>query len=167
MYEFVLKFRLPDAEANPADYLDALYEAGCDDATVGVGKRGFIALDFSREAPSAEMAVRSALDAVMRAIPGAEAVEIGPDLVNLTDVADVLGYTRQNVQKYAVSEARAPFPSPVHTGPNLYHLAEVLAWFEENTSTQTQQPVVELALVAFQENLDIQQRRYGRVRMAV
>lgn len=85
MYEFVLKFSLADQEVDSSGYLDALFEAGCDDATVGVGKRGSIALVFSREASSAEEAVRSAILDVQKAIPDAELTEIKPDLVNLAD----------------------------------------------------------------------------------
>lgn len=62
--------------ADPTAWLDALYETGCDDATVGVGKHGSIALDFSREAASAEEAIRSAIGDVQKAIPGAVLTEI-------------------------------------------------------------------------------------------
>ena len=56
---------------------------GCDDALVGIGKPGRIALDFTREADSAEEAVISALSAVKRAIPDAEFVEATPDFVGV------------------------------------------------------------------------------------
>ena len=74
-HEFVLRFDFPDPRMNPAEFLDALFEAGCDDAVVGVGMPGSIALDFSRKAATAGMAVHSATDAVMIAIPGAKLVE--------------------------------------------------------------------------------------------
>jgi hypothetical protein len=97
MWEFVLKFRLPRDGADPTDWLDALFEAGCDDATVGVGKHGSIALDFSREAPSAEEAIHSAIEDARKAIPSAVLTEISPDLGNLADLADVVGCSRQNL----------------------------------------------------------------------
>ena len=51
--EFVLKFQLP-ADVQPDDALvDALAEAGCDDATVGMGVAGRLALEFDSEADSA------------------------------------------------------------------------------------------------------------------
>jgi hypothetical protein len=81
-YEFELTFSLPDADADPASFLDALFEAGCDDATVGVGRRGAIGLDFTREAASARDAFSSAIEDVKRAIPGAVLVEAKPDLAN-------------------------------------------------------------------------------------
>lgn len=131
MYEFVLRFSLPDMRANAASYLDALYDAGCDDAAIGTGKPGSIALDFSREAGSAEDAIGSAIAAVERAIPGARLVEVEPDLVTLTEIAELAGCSRQNMRKYAMGEIKSiavPFPPPVFTGdPLLWHLAEAAA----------------------------------------
>src|SRR5688572_7770719 len=68
-HDFVLRFALPDPGANPAHFLDALFEAGCDDAVIGIGLAGSVAFDFSRDAASADVAVRSAIEAVMTAIP--------------------------------------------------------------------------------------------------
>ena len=56
-YEFTLTFALQNAEDNPEQFLDALYEAGCDDALIGTGQPGSIALEFMREAKSAAAAV--------------------------------------------------------------------------------------------------------------
>ena len=90
-YEFTLTFSLQNAEDNPEQFLDALYEAGCDDALIGFGQPGSIALEFVREAKSAAAAVNSAIDNVKAAIPDAELIEAKPDLVGLTDVAAALG----------------------------------------------------------------------------
>ncbi len=75
-YEFTLKFLLPDPSADPGTFVHALATAGCDDALVGVGQRGHIALDFSREAATASDAIASGLRDVRRAIPNAELVEV-------------------------------------------------------------------------------------------
>src|SRR5690349_9812589 len=71
-YEFTLIFDLPDTSSDSTSYLDALYEAGCDDATVDVSMRGSIELEFTREAASAEEAMSSAVADVLKAIPGAK-----------------------------------------------------------------------------------------------
>jgi hypothetical protein len=78
-YEFNLKFRLPNPSMHPAQCVDALAEAGCDDALVGIGQPGRIALDFTREAPSAFEAIASAVRNVRQAISGAELIEVSPD----------------------------------------------------------------------------------------
>lgn len=145
-YEFTLKFRLPDPDADPAQFIDALAEAGCDDAMVGIGQPGRIALDFNREAASAFKAIASAVKAVKRAIPGAELVEASPDFVGLTDVADLVGCTRQNMRKLMISN-QATFPVAVHEGSqSIWHLRPVLTWFSE-----TQRRVVDRSLVEISE----------------
>lgn len=163
MWEFVVRFRLPPEGADPKVWLDALFEAGCDDATVGVGKAGAIALDFSRDAPSAEEGVHSAITDVQKAIPGAVLTEISPDLVNLAELADIVGCSRQNVRKYAAGEIKAvavPFPQPVHTGsPSLWRLAEVLAWLDRNTEIHPNRQIQELARAVSRLNLQVQQQR--------
>lgn len=170
MWEFTLKLRLPADRPEPAAWLDALFEAGCDDATVGVGRNGALALDFSRAADTADTAVRSAIADVRKAIPGAVPTEIAPDLVNLADLADIVGCTRQNIRKYAAGEiktAPALFPEPVHTGtPSLWRLAEVLPWFERHTELQPPPVLRDLAQATAKANLDIQQRRWREVMAA-
>lgn len=89
-YEFILKFDLPNSE-DPERYVDALYEAGCDDATVGIGQEGKIALDFTREASSAFDAVSSAISDIKKVIPGARLIEATPDIVGLTDISEIIG----------------------------------------------------------------------------
>jgi predicted DNA-binding transcriptional regulator AlpA len=161
-YHFVLNFTLPPGQDDPEACLDALFEAGCDDATVGVGQRGMIGLDFSREAPSAEDALRSAISDVARAIPGATLIQAGPDLVGLTDMADIFGFSRQNMRKYATgtSAGRRPFPRPIHVGePSLWHLAEIAAWLRQNTSVHPAPEVLEVSKAAARINFEAEQKR--------
>lgn len=53
----------------------ALFEAGCDDATVGTS-HGTQYLDFDREADSFTDAIASAVRAIEKALPGARVVRI-------------------------------------------------------------------------------------------
>lgn len=160
MYEFVLKFELPEADQDPGFYMDALFAAGCDDAAVGIGKSGSIALDFERDATSAEAAVESAIQDVQKAIPDARLTEIEPDLVNLEGIAEAVGSSRQNLRKYAAGEiktVRARFPAPVLTGKTSYwHLAEVLRWLEINTSLKAPSQIKDVSLIAAKRNLQRQ-----------
>jgi hypothetical protein len=164
LYEFVLTFRLASADANPDVFLDALFEAGCDDATVGTGRPGMIGIQFAREASSAEEAMTTAINGVQRAIPGAVLVEAGPDLVNLTDVAQLVGCTKQNIRKYASGEARrtgeVPFPFPaVTSATNLWHFAEVAVWLRRYAAMQVPESVAEVAKAAAKVNLERHQER--------
>ena len=74
MREFVFFYSLPEDQPDPASYLDALYEAGFDDALVGVGTPGRIALYLTRSTDSnhANAAVAAeVMDGIKKAIPGA------------------------------------------------------------------------------------------------
>ena len=102
-FDFVLKFNLASPTDNPEDCLESLGRAGCTDALVGVGQLGIVALDFTRVASTARSAVMSAIRDVRTAIPGATLVEATPDLVGLSEVADILGFSRQYLRKLAQS----------------------------------------------------------------
>ncbi|CAN1209772.1 DNA-binding protein [Tumidithrix helvetica PCC 7403] len=84
-YDFTLKFNLQNFQADPNDYVEKLYESGCDDSLIGVGKKGCIALNFVRAASSAYKAISRAISDVKRVIPHATLIEVTPDLVGLTD----------------------------------------------------------------------------------
>lgn len=154
-YEFTLTFSLPKSDSDPEEYLDALFEAGCDDALVGTGQSGIIALDFVREATSATDAIESAISNVKAAIPGSELLEAKPDLVGLTDVAEILQCSRQNVRKYM--DSYLDFPKPTYTGKaSLWHLSD-LASFQKFDLPKS---IIELSKTTFKINLGIQQHRY-------
>jgi hypothetical protein len=84
-YDFALKFRLHDPQANPDDYVEKLYTDGCNDALIGVGEKGFISLNFIREASSAYEAISSTVTDVKRVLPYATLVEAAPDFLGLAD----------------------------------------------------------------------------------
>ena len=162
MFDFSLIFTLPDPKADPSSYIDALFGAGCDDATVGAGRPGMIGLDFSREAATAKKAIATAIHDVQKAIPGADLIEAGPDLVNLTDMASHFDTTKQNIRKYAAGEIRTvtgAFPSPVHSGsPNLWHLYDAALWIKTNTRIIVRPELLEITRVTYEANLKAQKR---------
>jgi len=128
-YTFTLKYQLAADDGDPTVIVERLGAAGCDDALVGTGVAGRIALAFTREAVSAEAALHSALEDIRRAIPGARLTEAGPDYVGLTDVADLLDMSRQNLRKLMLNHP-ASFPPPVHEGSaSIWRLSELLRWF--------------------------------------
>lgn len=158
-YEFILKFRLPDAEVDPDDFVGALIGAGCDDATFGIGQRGRIALDFCREANSALDAIVSAIADVRKAIPGAELIEASPDLVGLSDVAELMGCSRQNIRKLMLGHA-ATFPTAAHEGTqSVWHLRPILEWFLTQQQRSIDQTLVEVSGAAMKVNIAKEVRR--------
>ena len=152
-YEFEFRFKLAAEDANAGDLVERLGEAGCDDALIGIGQPGRIALKFTREAESARRAIVSALEDVKQAIPAAKLIEAGPDFVGLTDVADVLGMSRQNIRKLTLAHA-ATFPAPVHEGSAaIWHLEPVLQWFRGKGGYNISQDQIDVAHIAMQINL--------------
>src|SRR5487761_2008568 len=152
-YDFTLKFKLATNDVAADLLVERLGEAGCDDALVGVGHPGRIALDFTREAESAEAAIVSALADVKKAIPDAKLVEVSPDFVGLSDVAELIGVTRQNMRKLMLAHSES-FPMPIHEGSAaVCHLAPVLQWLEERGTYHFERTVLEVAHTAMQVNL--------------
>ncbi|WP_241388421.1 helix-turn-helix transcriptional regulator [Pseudomonas aeruginosa] len=161
-YTFTLKYQLADDDHNPDVLVERLCEAGCDDALVGIGQPGRLALEFTREAESADAAVRSALADVRRAVPSARLIEVAPDLVGLTDVAEMVGVSRQNMRKLMLANPGS-FPAPVHEGSaSIWHLADVLTWLQAKGSYALARDVLEVARVALQVNLAKESRRLPR-----
>lgn len=150
-YDFTLKFKLQDRQLRSDIYVEALYEGGCDDALIGVGKKGYISLHFIREVASAYEAISSAIYNVKKVIPHANLLEAAPDYVGITDVAKILDCTRQNVRKLLFSSDRDS-PLPIYEGtPSIWHLAEILTWLREVKAYSIDDSLIEIAAT----NMDI------------
>ena len=155
-YDFTLKYVLPDTNVDPETFVGALLEAGCDDAIVGIGSAGRISLNFTREAVSAAEAVFSAMENIKEAIPGAKLVEAMPDFVGLTDVADMLGFSRQNMRKIVIKYG-ALFPPPAHEGKSsFWHLSRILDWLAENQQYHIDKSLHELAKINMALNITLE-----------
>lgn len=152
-YVFTLKYQLAPEDCDHEDLVERLAHAGCDDATIGVGQPGRIALAFARDSESAWSAIYSALQNVKQAAPAARLVEAAPDLVGLTDVADMTGMSRQNMRKLMLAHT-VDFPQPVHEGsPSLWHLGDILAWMSGRQGYSIDPALLETASTAKQVNL--------------
>jgi len=160
-FDFTLTFAVPlTLEVEKIE--ERLFEAGCDDAIIGFGQKGRIALNFTREAESAEVAILSALRNVKAALPHANLVEAAPDLVGVSDMAGVLGFSRQNMRKLIQTHS-ASFPLPLHEGASsIWHLADVLAWFSEKQKRAIQQELMGVAQVTMGVNLTRETDRVDR-----
>jgi len=80
-FEFKLTYQLPANQVEADLLMKRLGEAGCTDALVGLGVAGQVALEFIREASTAEEAVLAALEDVKRALPDAKLIEVEPNFV--------------------------------------------------------------------------------------
>lgn len=93
--------------------MDALYEAGCDDATFSI-QHGHLYAEFSREAESIEKAILTAINDVHKAQVGAAVLCVDRcDLVTQSEIARRIGRSRQMVNQF-ITGARGPgnFPPP-------------------------------------------------------
>jgi hypothetical protein len=133
-HEFILI--LSQVHTLTSEMEDALFEAGCDDATVGMHS-GRLAIDFTRSAPTLKDAILSAIQDVQKAKIGARIVRVhNCDLVTQAEIARRISRTRQLVHQY-ISGTRGPggFPAPaceITDGVHLWQWCEVAFWLGEN-----------------------------------
>jgi len=150
-YDFTLTFTLPNLKDSD-QYVEALYGGNCDDALIGVGEKGSIALNFIREAETAYQAIHSAINDVRVVIPQAIFSEAKPDLVGISDIAELIGCTRQNVRKLLKKDASSP--SPYYSNSLcLWHLADVLFWLRDYKSYGIDECLLEVSEVNMKLNI--------------
>ena len=132
-WEFTLIVDGPDIQGNN-DLLDALFEAGCDDALVG--RTNCVQyLAFTREAACLEDAVLSAVADIERVSPLQVTRLIDSDLVSMSEIAERSGRTRESV-RLLVNGERGPGGFPISaTDPRRPH--RVWRWSEVETWLRT------------------------------
>ncbi|HEV2857641.1 MAG TPA: hypothetical protein VGW80_04475 [Solirubrobacterales bacterium] len=117
------------------EVVNALYEAGCDDALFGE-RHATPFGEFDREAPNFSTAVWSAIRTVESAVPALRVVRVEPDdLVSLTVIASRTGRSRESVRLLA-SGKRGPggFPEPlawIDASTRVWQWSNVAIWFNE------------------------------------
>lgn len=158
-YEFEILFKI-DSNEPIDDIVERLYEFGCDDALIGSGKKGVIGMAFNREAKTAKQAFESAIENTKKAIPTAVLMEAKPDFVGISEIAEAIGCSRQNVLKmFSSSEA----PLPIHSGNvSLWHLSEALEWINKGKRAERyniQQWKIDVAAIAREINFTIESMR--------
>jgi len=116
---------------------DALFEAGCDDATLAF-RNGVSYLEFDRRARSLDVAILSAVRDVERADPRLTVVRVEPgDSVNASEIARRIQVTREYIRLLVQGKrGEGDFPAPQSgiTGKTLvWSWAGVVRWmFQHN-----------------------------------
>ena len=142
--------------------VDAVFEAGCDDAAIG-RVDGIPFVDFDREAASLDRAILSAV-ADLERIAGVEVVRIADaGLVSMADIATRIGRTREGV-RLLITGARGPggFPPPITDPRSRYRLwrwSDVGVWFEKHLDENLADEDGEV-IAAFNAGLEL--RHYRR-----
>lgn len=160
-YHFTLTYQLDDRDGDHDDIVERFGAAGKTDFMLGVGRSGYLALSIERGGRSAEAVLRSAIADVSRLLPGARLLEVGPDFAGLTDIADKVGVSRQNMRKLMLGHG--DFPAPVHGGgTSIWHAAEVLAWLRDTAGYAIDEPSMATARAAWRANAELEQLRQQR-----
>jgi len=129
----VYEFQLVASGVLDDHSIDALFEAGCGDATFG-NDDGVVTAMFAREASTLTEAVMSAIAGVEAVLGRGSVMRVEPDeLVWASEIAHRLGRTRQSVG-LLIDGKRGPgeFPRPAAaaTRDPLWRWSEVADWFE-------------------------------------
>ena len=115
---------------------NALFEAGCDDALLGI-QNGSVYLDFEREADSLRNAILTAIRQVETAPVGIHVIRVEPDdVVTAAEIARRTSRSRESIRLLSSGE-RGPgeFPPPVSSLMNqssLWRWSEVAEWLVKN-----------------------------------
>jgi hypothetical protein len=155
-YQFELVFRIGEGK-NPMDYQDALFEAGCDDATMGVGRIGYLGAMFDREANNAIDAIESAINDIRKAIPESLVEKVEPFMMNTIDIGIRYGLSKASVSKYVLGKDnkrgnKEPFPEQIHSA---WYAVDVSKWFKKNTTVKIDNSEIEMVGVVHLLNLAI------------
>ena len=74
-FQFEVMIRQPKCCPDVEDVLDRLFQAGCDDAVVGLGTPGLLGLSFIREGKDREGVIAGAVTDALAGLPEGALVE--------------------------------------------------------------------------------------------
>ena len=141
----------------------ALFEAGCDDATISL-RYGLLFVEFSRGADSVAEAILSAVRDVRGAGVGAEVYRVDEcDLVTAADIGRRIGRSRQAVHQYMTGQ-RGPggFPPPeCHLAEDkpLWAWCAVSYWLAQNDLLRPEESWNAEVVEAINRTLELQRQR--------
>lgn len=141
---------------------DALFEAGCDDATLSI-QYGLLYMEFSRIAKSLKDAIIRAIHDVQKAGIGAKVLRVDEcNLVTASDIARRIGRSRQLVHQYMTGQ-RGPggFPPPqCHLADHapLWAWCAVSYWLVQNNVIRPEESWNAEVVYAINQTLEAAQR---------
>jgi len=146
--------------------MDALYEAGCDDATPSI-RSGRMFLTFSRNAILISEAILSAISDVHKAKIGAEILRVDDcNLVTQSEIGHRSRRSRQQIHQYITGE-RGPgnFPPPacnINDNHSLWYWCEVANWLYENNLIKEEilRDAEEVAFINSYLEMEFQRKRH-------
>lgn len=165
-YSFNVAYHLDPSDCDYDVIEERFDSAGLHDFVLGVGRPGQVGLLISRKAASADMALSSIMADAQRMLGKARLIEVGPDFSGLTEIADQVGVSRQNMRKLMLANVRT-FPLPVHGGnSSVWHTAEVLAWLRDHAGYNVSDEEISAATAAWRVNAGTEGARIRRMRHA-
>lgn len=140
---YTFSLMLHRLERDYAELEGAFFNAGCDDALVGM-RSGVVYLDFDREAPDLQSALLSAIRDVESAGVGAKVAFVEPgDLVTAAEIARRVGKSRESVRLWIEGERGAgnfPLPRAGVSGKTLlWSWLDVAGWLLEHEKIDAQE----------------------------
>lgn len=154
IFEFTITFSVPKDTWNAEEISETIFGSGLNDVLVLTGTRGMVGLDVFRESSSAEHAIESVINDIVKIYPNAVFLDVKPDLVSLADIAKLVGQSRQNLSKLV------EFPPPTITGSKPYwHLYQVIKWYETKKSIPFPTNTIETSKAAWMFNLQLEKIR--------
>jgi hypothetical protein len=145
------------------DIEDALFEAGCDDATLSV-REGVLYIEFSRRAKSLQDAIISAINDVHKAKIGAQVLRVDEcNLVTMAEIARRVARSRQMVHQY-ITGVRGPggFPPPecwLSEDKPIWAWCAVSWWFVQNNLLRPEESWNAEVVAAINNVLEMQRQR--------
>lgn len=146
-YHFTIVVR--DARSDLSELEDKFFEAGCDDALL-CSYNGTVYLEFDREAESAEIAIKSALENI-QSLGYKDLVVEEKGFSTLAEMAERAGMTRQALSLYAQNKrGDGSFPKPMYglaSKSTMYSWPEVATWlFEQGKLNRSHYEVANAAI---------------------
>jgi hypothetical protein len=133
MTEFCIEILFKNLDLSDEAVLAALSRAGI--VAADAHDEHTVRVTAAIEAPNAVRAAATLVTGLRETVPNAKPVMAARDLVNITDIAERVGVTREAVRHWSAGKRRAgQFPDPIDApgGQKIWEWASVHAWLRLN-----------------------------------